>query len=217
MGISFAVLMVFLGEAVWEGYPGAASRVLLPMQLAFNVLVPAGRWWRVVLVAGNLTLLAAPFVLQPPANEGYILGGNTALLSNAAGQAVGLQYTTGWYAWEGNRSFFWCWASGDAGQKIQNPQSFPVRGRLRFSLFSAGHRTIRVRLNGEEIWQTTLSDNQLIAATFSSLHLKPGENRLEWLTDTPGVRMENDPRALAFVVQNLHLDILRERPEPAAR
>ena len=217
VGASFALLMIFLGGAVWEGYPGAAARVLLPMQLAFNVLVPAGRWWRVVLIAGNLTLLGAPLVLQPPVNEGFVLGGDMALLTNAAGQGVSLQYGKGWYAWEGNRNFFWCWTSGDAGQQIQNPQSFPVRGRLRFSVFAAGHRTVHLKLNGEEVWQTTLSDNQLITASFSSLHLRPGENRLEWLTDMPPVRVENDARELAFVVQNLHLDILRERPDPAAR
>jgi len=57
IGITYAVLLIFLGDAVWEGYPGAASRVLLPMQLAFNILVPAGRAWWLVLVLGNLTLL----------------------------------------------------------------------------------------------------------------------------------------------------------------
>jgi hypothetical protein len=39
---AYSVLMIFLGDAVWEGYPGATSRVLLPMTLAFNILVPRG-------------------------------------------------------------------------------------------------------------------------------------------------------------------------------
>lgn len=217
VGLSFAVLMVFLGEAVWEGYPGAASRVLLPMQLAFNILVPVGRWWRLVLIAGNLTLLAAPFELQPPAIEGYVMGGNSSLFSTSAGKAMSLRYTTGWYSLEGSRSFFWCWARGDAAHKIQNPHPFAVKGRLRFSLFSAGHRTVRLKLNGEEIWQTTLGENQLITVSLSALRLQPGENLLEWLTDVPPVHSYDDPRELTFVVQNLRLDVLRELPEPAAR
>jgi len=36
----YAVLAIFLGEAVWEGYPGATARVLLPLTAAFNFLVP---------------------------------------------------------------------------------------------------------------------------------------------------------------------------------
>ena len=40
VGVCYAVLMIFLGNAVWEFYPTAAARVLLPMTLAFNLLVP---------------------------------------------------------------------------------------------------------------------------------------------------------------------------------
>jgi hypothetical protein len=210
VGMSFAILMIILGEAVWEGYPGAASRVLLPMQLAFNVLVPLGRWWRYVLIAGNLTLLAAPFELQPPATEGFILGGNSSLYGTAAGRAVTMQFTSGWYGSEGDRSYYWCWARGDATHKIQNPHAFPLRARLQFSLFSAGHRKVSLKLNGEEIWETTLGENQLITASLSALRLEPGENLLEWQTDAPAIHAYSDPRELAFVVQNLRLDVLRE-------
>jgi biotin-[acetyl-CoA-carboxylase] ligase BirA-like protein len=45
VGAGFAVLMLCVAQPVWEGYPGAATRVLLPMMLAFNVLVPRGRRW----------------------------------------------------------------------------------------------------------------------------------------------------------------------------
>ena len=217
VGLSYALLMVFLGDAVWEGNPGAAMRVLLPMQLAFNVLVPAGRAWRAVLLAGNLTLLAAPFILQPPASEGYVLGGRSELISTAAGRSVNLQFTSGWYASEGGRSFFWTWARGNAGQTIQNPHPFPVRARLRFSLFSAGKRTIHLKLNGVEVWQVKLGDSQFIEASFSGLRLLSGENRLEWLTDEPAIVLAPDPRELAFVVQNLHLDVVHEWTDTPAR
>jgi hypothetical protein len=62
---AYSVLMIFLGDAVWEGYPGAASRVLLPMTLAFNILVPRGRKWWLVLLLGNLTVLASYDALRP--------------------------------------------------------------------------------------------------------------------------------------------------------
>lgn len=58
------------GRCRLGGEPSAASRVLLPMQFAFNVLVPSGRWWVPVLLLGNLTLLTGHITLDPIANEG---------------------------------------------------------------------------------------------------------------------------------------------------
>jgi hypothetical protein len=60
------VMMLCLGTAVWEGFPGAATRVLLPLNLAFNLLahrVRAGLGW---LLAGNLTVFAG---LDPAIHE----------------------------------------------------------------------------------------------------------------------------------------------------
>ena len=211
VGLSFAVLMIFLGDAVWEGYPGAASRVLLPMQLAFNVLVPVGRGWRLLLLAGNLSMLASPFEMQPPSSEGYVLGGNSALFRAGDGQSVNLQYGKGWYGAEGSRGFFWTWAQGSATQEIRNPHPFVLRTRLNFSIFTAGHRSVSLKVNGEELWATRFGENQLMTVSLSAVYLQPGENHLEWITDAPALKLSSDPRELAFVVQNLHLDVLREK------
>lgn len=61
LGIVYAVLLVSVNVDVWEGNPGSATRVLLPLTLAFNLLLPAsaspGFWpW---LVVGNLPSLLA--------------------------------------------------------------------------------------------------------------------------------------------------------------
>jgi len=216
VGLSFVLLMVVLGDAVWEGYPGAASRVLLPMQVAFNVLVPIGRGWRWVLLAGNLTLFAAPFVLEPPATEGYVLGGNSSLFSTSAGQAMSLQFGQGWYASEGSRSFYWSWARGNATQEIRNPHPFIVNSRLRFSIFTVDRRTVRLKFNGEELWSTRLGEHQSVSVSLSAVPLRQGKNLLEWETDEPTVALTYDPRQLAFVVQNLRLDVFSEMPAKKA-
>ena len=56
VGVAYAGLMVFLGSWVWSGYWGAC-RVVLPMTIAFNLLVPGSRafwaWW----ICGNIALL----------------------------------------------------------------------------------------------------------------------------------------------------------------
>ena len=56
-GIASLALMVFLGPAVWAGHPTAATRVLLPMTIAFNVLLPRGRWFWPLFVLGNLPIV----------------------------------------------------------------------------------------------------------------------------------------------------------------
>ena len=57
LGITYAALLLLLGTAVWEGHPGAAMRVALPMTLAFNVLLPRGRWFWPLLILGNVNIL----------------------------------------------------------------------------------------------------------------------------------------------------------------
>jgi len=59
LGASYAVLMMFLGSAVWEGYPARPRACFCPLGLAFNVLCHADTTAVVaVLFLGNLTLLS---------------------------------------------------------------------------------------------------------------------------------------------------------------
>ena len=65
-GMGSVMLMVVLGPAVWEGLPGAATRVLLPMTFAFNVVLPGTRWFWPLWVLGNLAIIPALEVLRVP-------------------------------------------------------------------------------------------------------------------------------------------------------
>ena len=66
-GMGSVVLMAFLGPAVWEGYPGAVTRVLLPMVFAFNAVLPRDtRWFWPLFVLGNLALLHSLEALRLP-------------------------------------------------------------------------------------------------------------------------------------------------------
>lgn len=71
LAAAFGLLMLVVNDAVWEGYPGAATRVLMPLTFGFNVLLfreTRGFWWWYVV--GNLHLLPArgvlPFPWLPP-------------------------------------------------------------------------------------------------------------------------------------------------------
>ncbi|MBA3849827.1 MAG: hypothetical protein C0502_07505 [Opitutus sp.] len=58
LGMTTALFGLFLGSAVWEGEPGAFTRVLLPLNLAFNLRLQPGRTSHLVWAAlGNLSVL----------------------------------------------------------------------------------------------------------------------------------------------------------------
>ena len=71
LAAGFGLLMLVVHDVVWEGYPGAATRVLLPLTFGFNVLLAKERrgfwWW---FLCGNLHLIPArsilPFPWLPP-------------------------------------------------------------------------------------------------------------------------------------------------------
>jgi hypothetical protein len=177
------------------------------MQMAFNVLVPLGRGWTALLIAGNLTLLIAPSVLQPPAGEGYDLVGKGDLLGTPAGKSVLVAFSPEWYGSERNGANYWSWAPGTAALNIRNPHDVPLLIRLRFSLSSMGDRTVWVRLNGQEIWRVSLSDDNTVGASLSHLSLVPGANRIEFATDAPSQTLPPDTRHFAFCLHNLRIDL----------
>ena len=216
IGITYAVLLVFLGDAVWEGYPGAASRVLLPMQLAFNVLVPAGRVWRLVLVLGNLTLLAAPAALESPAGEGYVLRGPDTLVYGVGRQKFSLDFGEDWYPVERHNNDYWCWSASSATITVHNPQPVPLVVRLRFILSADVSRNVSLRANGQGLWSGEADRHSSVEVTLNDVVLPAGTSLLEFLTDTPPALIGSDPRLLAFRVQNLRVDVQRRQiPAPA--
>lgn len=92
VGATFAVLLMFLAQPVWEGYPGAAARALLPMALAFNILVPRQRGWLIVLLAGNLSIVAAYREFDPPVGDFFSVSGEPAVVA-----AVRIEPSGHWY------------------------------------------------------------------------------------------------------------------------
>lgn len=58
IGAVYSLLLVFLGPWVWSGY-WAACRALLPMTVAFNLLLPAQRNFWPLWALGNVTMLHA--------------------------------------------------------------------------------------------------------------------------------------------------------------
>jgi hypothetical protein len=66
VGAAYGAMLVVLGPSVWEGYPGAATRVVLPLPFAFNVLLFKDGWSWPLFLLGNLTVLHGLQLLNVP-------------------------------------------------------------------------------------------------------------------------------------------------------
>ncbi len=212
VGFSFALLLVFLGGAVWEGEPSASSRVLLPMQLAFNVLVPARRWWLPVLLLGNLTLFFGPLMLDPLVSEGYVIKGDRTLFTGPDGRSFTVVFSNEWDGVERDGFNYWTWTSGSSALLVRNPHAESLQVRFKFSVAPNGARNVILRLNGAEIWRTSLAAQDSVSADLRDVILKSGENRIDFLTDAPATTVGTDPRLLAFNLTNFRIDLLRKQP-----
>jgi hypothetical protein len=71
MGIAYAALMVVLGPAVWEGQPGAVTRVAVPMAIAFNILVVKSRWFWPLWLLGNAGIIHGVDFMRLPWLSGW--------------------------------------------------------------------------------------------------------------------------------------------------
>jgi hypothetical protein len=66
VGIAYVGLWTVLGPAVWDGNPGAVTRVVFPMAVAFNVLLPGTRRFWPLWVLGNVNVLHGLQVIRVP-------------------------------------------------------------------------------------------------------------------------------------------------------
>lgn len=207
VGISFAVLMIVLGDAVWEGYPGAASRVLLPMQLVFNVLVPYGRVWLPVLILGNLTLLSAPNALQPPVGDGYKLIGSESVISSPENGRLRVVFGEEWHEPERHRERYWRWCRASSEVVLVNPHTYALEADMDFILSALTKKEITI-LDGEnnELWRGQVEDG-VRRVHLENFVLMPGPNTLQFITDDEVSSASEDPRKLSFCLKDWKIDL----------
>ncbi|MES2697086.1 MAG: hypothetical protein V4773_26715 [Verrucomicrobiota bacterium] len=204
VGAAFALMMVFLSTPVWEGYPGASTRVLLPMTLAFNVLVPRGLKWLPVLLLGNMTVAASIYEFSPP-HDFYTVRG-------PAGAEVRVVPEKGWHGPERHLQGHWRWSAGRGELRLINSSGRPLLVAMNAEALSVeGERRIRVMLGDRLLWSEPVGAQTVIPVRFG-LTLQPGETTLVFSSDRPGQKVGTDPRDLAFQISNLDIVV-----KPAAR
>ena len=205
VGMAFALMMVFLSTPVWEGYPGAATRVLLPMTLAFNVLAPRGLKWLPLVLAGNLTVGATVFEFSPP-HEFYTVRGPAA-------SELRVVASKGWHGPEHYLRDHWRWSAGRSELTLRNTGAQPLQVTARAAAISVeGLRGLRV-LHGERLlWGDTIGTGA--AELRFGLTVPPGETMLVFVSAEPPRKVSTDPRDLAFQVANLDIVAARAALQP---
>lgn len=199
LSVPFAVLAFILGQAVWEGYPGASSRVLLPMLLGFNLLVPASRRWWPVLLLGNLTMLVGPFSLEarPGDTHSVRILNSQALPGDLRKAEVSVEFPRPWYRAERNKKRQWRWSESDADIILRNPFPYPLEIEIRGEWAAQTDRTARLTQNGQLLWKQRI-DTQARDWRLGKIRLEPGENRLRVESDAHNdVANPSDERRLA--------------------
>ncbi|MEO5961237.1 MAG: glycosyltransferase family 87 protein [Opitutaceae bacterium] len=209
VGAAYAGLMIVLGDAVWEGDGGATLRVLLPMTLAFNVLVPRGRAWWTLLLIGNLSVVLTRDAMIPPERESYAVHGAGALVASAAtSQRVAVEFDANWYSREWSRFEVWRWNKGPATVRVENPQAFALRADVSFGLRANDERSVIVREDGRELWRGILKKGERRDVLVRDVRLAPGMTTWHFDTDVPAVAPANaDSRLLAVSLRDLEIRV----------
>jgi hypothetical protein len=199
-GAAHAFMMTLLGEPVWEDFPGAAARVLLPLTIAFNVLAVRRKAAFTWLIAGNLGVVAGLLALREPPNDPREIAA-----ASGGGSSVIARVGDGWFDREHRAGHVWAWSSGRGKLLLEAwpPSRRPIQ--LVFGIRSLDARTVTVREHGRVAWQGVAGRDP---ATHSALvTLEAGKAELDFSTDRPPLR--EDPalggRPLAFAIYDLRI------------
>lgn len=153
LGAVYGGLMLLLGTAVWEGHPGAATRVLLPLTLAFNVLAVCARAAAGWLVAGNLSVLSGVLILWLVPQSIHEL---------AAGRLEGGSYVVHtddrWHPAERSPTQTWAWTATGGRLRFDFQPSADVVRKVRLAVLGLTPRPLEIRQDGRVLWSGGIED-----------------------------------------------------------
>jgi hypothetical protein len=193
IGAVFVGMMLLLGTPVWEGYPGAAFRVLLPMTLAFFVLARRRRACLAWLLAGGLTVFSGLLSLRDvPIDLREIAG------TRHGGEACIVRLADGWFDREQTSRHRWAWSEGDARLEIQAWPFAEQTWQLACSLRSLVPREVAISQDGRELWRGAVgAEKTTVIVPFRAAD---GGASLEFSTDAPATLESgnSNARRIAF-------------------
>ncbi len=199
LGIGHVGLMLMLGWAPWEGYPGAATRVLLPLQLAFNALAPRTRTGLFWLILGNLSFASGLlFIFDVPHERDELAA---ARIEEAAYVAY---LGPGFYGAEQHGAHRWCWADREAVLRMQVwHASTPVRVEFALHAF-APPRRVTIFQGQHVLWSGRLERADVPVVIETLGFAADGTTELRFVSDEPGVKENSSAlaRTIAFSISD---------------
>ncbi len=207
LGAAFTALLLCLGPAVWEGFPGAAVRVLLPLNLACNVLAVRTRAPLAWLLACNLTIFCGLFVFHD-----VPIFRDLAIARQGRAEAL-VEPGAGFFNGEYNSRHRWVWAESHGRLDIHTwPQPASIEVRLTLKLLGMTPRTLSARVDGREIWSGPVTQT-LTKVNLPPLVVTNGHAELELSTDAPPVLENSQPNArrLGFMIFDPSM-VVSEKP-----
>jgi hypothetical protein len=158
VGAAFTAFMLTLGPTVWEGSPGAALRVLVPLNLAANLVAlraHAAIGW---LVACNLTVCAGVLAFRDVPRDG-----REVAMAMRAGAASVLQLGDSWTGWEFDAEQPWG-STRSPGRIIVRtwPPSADVSVLLNFALQSPKPSIVTIADGNDVVWRGPLAEGRKV-------------------------------------------------------
>lgn len=202
VGIVNVALMVLLGTAVWEGQPGAATRVLLPMSIAFAVVAVrerAGWGW---IVAGSLSVFSGVLALwHVPHHADELAAGRTPR------GAYLVRLVDGWSGVERDGRRAWAWAGTRGELLVQLPGTARAEARVRLKVRALTARDLEIRDAAGRRWRGQVGAN-LMPVEFAALVPAGGRLRLIFESKVPPVSegAQPDARQLGFAVYDVRIE-----------
>jgi hypothetical protein len=202
LGAIYGGLLLCLGTAVWAGHPGAATRILLPLSLAFNVLAvrrTAAAGW---LLAGNLAVFSGVLVLWQVPHEAHEV---------AAGHATRGAYVVHtddrWYPAEFGRDKIWAWCAAEGGLQVDFRPRADGPSNIKVAVRGITPRPLEIRQDNHVLWNGSISE-RVQWIELPAVAVVRGRAQLELRSPAPGVRESADEkaRALGFAVYGVSVD-----------
>ena len=202
LGVIYGGLMLCLGTAVWAGHPGAATRILLPLSLAFNVLAvrrSAAAGW---LLAGNLAVFSGVLVLWQVPHDAHEM---------AAGRAARGAYVVHtddrWYPAEYSRDKTWAWCATEGGMQVDFRPRTDGPANIRVAVRSITPRSLEIRQDNRVLWSGPISE-RVQWIELPAVAVVHGRAQLELHSPASAVRESADEkaRALGFAVYGVRVD-----------
>ncbi len=149
IGFVFAILMLVLGPAVWEGLQ-AVPRVLLPMTIAFNILFSRKLFFIPILVFANTLTFVGISSFEPKLIEERfeMVDQSNLAYDPSTNRYSYLEFTNGWSINEGKKSRYWRWSQGDSVAEFFNPRDQSIEVEFSFTPKTISPRDIILEVNG---------------------------------------------------------------------